>query len=64
MLITGLGTAVRELPSPIVFEQLDGSPVKGGPCTHCTAPLLLGMDPHWEEKLFIIAPTASYPVLL
>lgn len=38
--------------------------MKGEPCTHETAPLLIDMGPHWEQRSFVIAPTAKYPVVL
>lgn len=64
MLASGLGVEITRLPSPIIFEQMDGSPMKGDPCTEMTAPLLMGLGLHWERRSFVIAPTAKYPVVL
>lgn len=64
VLVTGLGLGVRELDEAIIFEQMDGSPMKGDPCAYETVPVRLGMGDHWELNSFVIAPTAKYPVIL
>lgn len=64
VLVTGLGVGVKELEEAIIFEQMDGSPMKGEPCAYETELIHLGMGAHWELCSFVIAPTAKYPVIL
>lgn len=60
VLVTGL----QELDEVLMFEQMDGSPIKGEPCTMATVPALVGMGKHWETRSFMVTSAAKYSVLL
>lgn len=64
ILVTGLGLPVQILQEPIIFKQMDVSPMKGELCSLSTASTSVGMGHHWELRSFIVGPTAKFPVVL
>lgn len=55
---------MMKLRTPIRFEQMDGSTLRGAPTTHVTKPVRLEIGKHWEYIRFLIVVKVIEPIIL
>ncbi|KAM6472473.1 uncharacterized protein PHA67_005571 [Liasis olivaceus] len=64
VLVNGLNLKVHRLKTPIIFRQVDGTAVGGGAVRYCTEAFELKVGTHRETLKCLVAPLASYPLIL
>ncbi|XP_060089070.1 bone morphogenetic protein 7-like [Heteronotia binoei] len=52
------------LKESYIFEQMDGSPMKGEPCSTGTEVCALWVGEHWEPRTFIKVPAVKFQAVL